>query len=138
MRSRGGKHRARGQGGRRPQVRICAPSPEGERIVKYGAPIGVASRAIDPGEYVHTHNMASDYLPDLHARRRAPFVKEVQMINAYLRTDGRKGIRNDILVAYLVECAHHVAREIVHPFREPRRAADRLLGLLSQRPTRTR
>lgn len=35
------------------------------------------------------------------------------MIEAYLRTDGRKGIRNVVLVAYLVECAHHVARRIV-------------------------
>jgi len=40
------------------------------------------------------------------------------MINGYLRSDGRKGIRNTIVVAYLVECAHHVAREIVYPFRE--------------------
>lgn len=30
----------------------------------------------------------------------------------YRRGDGRKGIRNVIAVAYLVECAHHVAREI--------------------------
>src|ERR1043165_7468505 len=36
----------------------------------------------------------------------------------YLRSDGRKGIRNYILVAYLVECAHHVAREIAYEFRE--------------------
>ncbi len=35
----------------------------------------------------------------------------------YLRQDGRKGIRNTVLVVYLVECAHHVAREIVYPFR---------------------
>ncbi|WP_068545520.1 UxaA family hydrolase [Thalassotalea crassostreae] len=32
----------------------------------------------------------------------------------YLRADGRKGIRNIVLVTYLVECAHHVAREIVN------------------------
>ncbi|MFM8577518.1 MAG: UxaA family hydrolase [Planctomycetaceae bacterium] len=38
--------------------------------------------------------------------------------DAFLRSDGRKGIRNTILVAYLVECAHHVAREIQLPFRE--------------------
>jgi altronate hydrolase len=37
---------------------------------------------------------------------------------AYRRADGRKGIRNHIVVAYLVECAHHVAREIVYPYRE--------------------
>lgn len=38
--------------------------------------------------------------------------------NAYLRADGRKGIRNTIAVVYLVECAHHVAREIQFPFRD--------------------
>ncbi len=36
----------------------------------------------------------------------------------FLRQDGRKGIRNTILVVYLVECAHHVAREIVYPYRK--------------------
>lgn len=33
---------------------------------------------------------------------------------AWLRADGRKGIRNVIVVAYLVECAHHVSRMIVN------------------------
>lgn len=36
----------------------------------------------------------------------------------YLRPDGRKGIRNVTAVVYLVECAHHVAREIVAGFRD--------------------
>ena len=39
-------------------------------------------------------------------------------INAFLRADGRKGIRNTIVVGYLVECAHHVSREIVYPYRD--------------------
>ena len=30
----------------------------------------------------------------------------------YLRTDGRKGIRNHVLVIYTVECASHVAKQI--------------------------
>jgi altronate hydrolase len=34
------------------------------------------------------------------------------------RSDGRKGIRNTVAVAYLVECAHHVCREIAWPLRE--------------------
>lgn len=37
-------------------------------------------------------------------------------ITGYLRQDGRKGIRNVVVVAYLVECAHHVARQIAAPF----------------------
>jgi altronate hydrolase len=39
-------------------------------------------------------------------------------MQGYLRSDGRKGVRNYVIVAYLVECAHHVAREIVYPYRE--------------------
>jgi altronate hydrolase len=39
------------------------------------------------------------------------------MINGYLRQDGRKGIRNTVVVAYLVECARHVAQEITSRFR---------------------
>jgi hypothetical protein len=36
---------------------------EGEIVVKYGCPIGVATRAIAAGEHVHTHNMRSAYPP---------------------------------------------------------------------------
>jgi altronate dehydratase large subunit len=34
--------------------------------------------------------------------------------SGYARQDGRKGIRNLVVVAYLVECAHHVTRRIVN------------------------
>lgn len=37
-------------------------------------------------------------------------------MTGYLRQDGRKGIRNYVVVAYLVECAHHVARQVAAPF----------------------
>ncbi|TGV00967.1 UxaA family hydrolase [Flavivirga rizhaonensis] len=40
------------------------------------------------------------------------------MLKGYLRQDGKKGIRNYALVAYTVECAHHVAREIQYNFRD--------------------
>lgn len=41
------------------------------------------------------------------------------MMRGYLRQDGRKGIRNIVAVAYLVECAHHVARRIVDRADDP-------------------
>jgi altronate dehydratase large subunit len=65
---------------------------------------------------------------------------------AYPRSDGRKGIRNVVAVAYLVECAHHVAREIAAPFGErgvhvigfpgcyPNDYASRMLGRLCTHP----
>lgn len=42
----------------------------GEKIFKYGAPIGSATRAILPGEWLHMHNMKSDYIPT-HDRQTA-------------------------------------------------------------------
>lgn len=39
-------------------------------------------------------------------------------MKGWLRADGRKGIRNTVVVAYLVECAHFVASEIVAGFRD--------------------
>ena len=35
----------------------------GEKILKYGVPIGSATTGIGPGRHVHTHNLKSDYLP---------------------------------------------------------------------------
>lgn len=35
----------------------------GEPIIKYGAPIGVSTEAIRPGQKVHLHNMKSSYIP---------------------------------------------------------------------------
>ena len=46
-----------------------------------------------------------------------PMKTTAPALSGYPRADGRKGIRNVIVVAYLVECAHHVAREITLDFR---------------------
>lgn len=39
-------------------------------------------------------------------------------MRGWLRGDGRKGIRNTVLVAYLVECARHAAEQIARPFED--------------------
>ncbi len=55
-------------------IRVADPIPTGHKMAvvpiaagqwvrKYGAPIGTATCAIQPGQYVHTHNLRSDYLP---------------------------------------------------------------------------
>ena len=67
-------------------------------------------------------------------------------IRGYRRADGGKGIRNHLLVVYLVECAHHVAREVAEPFLDqgvqvigfpncyPCAHAERMLGRLCTHP----
>jgi len=64
----------------------------------------------------------------------------------YQRKDGRKGIRNTLAVVYLVECAHHVAREITSSFKNssvqligfagcyPNAYADRIMTALCTHP----
>jgi len=67
-------------------------------------------------------------------------------LKGYLRKDGRKGIRNIVVVAYLVECAHHVAREITMHFHDqpvhligfggcyPNAYADKMMNALCTHP----
>ncbi len=35
------------------------PVAKGERVVKYGVPVGRATEAIKPGQHVHVHNLRS-------------------------------------------------------------------------------
>ena len=35
----------------------------GEKLIRYGAVIGTATRPISRGDHVHLHNLKSDYLP---------------------------------------------------------------------------
>ena len=48
------------------------PIADGETILKYGAPIGIATRAIEAGEHVHTHNVVSAYTPTYTLDRFKP------------------------------------------------------------------
>lgn len=52
------------------------PVKQGETVVKYGAPIGVATQDIVPGEYVHIHNVTSDYIPTYTLDEGHEFFKE--------------------------------------------------------------
>ncbi len=48
----------------------------------------------------------------------SPDIEPSARMRGYVRADGRKGVRNYLVVAYLVECAHHVARKIAAPFED--------------------
>jgi SAF domain-containing protein len=41
------------------------PIPRDAKVLKFGVPIGTATAAIQSGQHVHTHNLASDYTPTL-------------------------------------------------------------------------
>jgi hypothetical protein len=52
------------------------PVAKDERIIKYGAPIGKAMAEIAPGEYMHIHNVESDYIPTYTLDAGHEFFKE--------------------------------------------------------------
>lgn len=49
---------------------------KGERVYKYRAPIGRALADIDVGEYVHIHNLGSDYIPTYTLDHGHEYLKE--------------------------------------------------------------
>ena len=101
---------------------------EGENVVKYGMPIGHATRAIAKGEHVHVHNVATNlgevleyrYDPDEAAiagfdRAAAavrPPCRAVPTFRGFRHPDGRIGIRNDIWVVPLVGCVNRLAERL--------------------------
>ena len=88
----------------------------GEKVIKYGFPIGVATQDIPLGSHVHTHNLhtglsgALEYEyhpthPQLPAREAATFM-------GWPRRLGRPGIRNELWIIPTVGCVNDNARAL--------------------------
>lgn len=91
--------------------------PEGGKIIKYGYPIGHASRSIKAGEWVHVHNVKTD-LSEKSDYRYVPNFKPLQPLEpaqfqGYRRADGRAAIRNELWVIPTVGCVNSVAQRLV-------------------------
>ena len=93
---------------------------EGEDVIKYGMPIGHATRPIAKGEHVHVHNVKTNlgevleyrYEPDEAAIRGWKTVEPGETFLGYRHPDGRVGIRNDIWVIPLVGCVNRLAERL--------------------------
>ena len=104
----------------------------GEDVIKYGNPIGHASRDIRKGELVDHHNIATnlsgtlDYSSLTPLRLRLSEAKNPSPVGegnqkgeeeatflGYSRPDGQVGIRNDIWVIPTVGCVNGICRQIV-------------------------
>ena len=93
---------------------------EGENVIKYGMPIGHATRAIAKGEHVHVHNVKTNlgevleyrYEPDEAAINGWKTVEPKETFLGYRHPDGRVGIRNDLWVIPLVGCVNRLAERL--------------------------
>ena len=94
-----------------------APIAAGEPVIKYGYPIGIAKSDIQPGSWVHVHNVRtglseeSDYA--YHPEVEPVQPREPRTFMGYLRADGRAAIRNELWVLPTVGCVNSVAQRLV-------------------------
>lgn len=106
---------------------------EGENIIKYGFPIGHATRDIAKGEHIHTHNCSTNlsgkldytYTPE-DSQTKVPIIpEELGFFYGYEREYGSVGIRNDIWIINTVGCVNKISEKLAektgafcfpHPF----------------------
>jgi altronate hydrolase len=91
----------------------------GQRVIKYGASIGIACRDIRKGEHVHSNNLKTG-LSEQQAYQYQPIASEAQSfvwqneqaLQVYRRGSGRAGIRNELWIVPTVGCVNGVAESI--------------------------
>jgi altronate hydrolase len=99
-----------------------APIATGEPVMKYGQIIGFASKPIEPGQWVHVHNIRADLFDRDYAFATdvppKPTALKPRTFQGYLRPDGRVGTRNTIAVISTVNCSASTSRMIADRIRE--------------------
>ena len=92
----------------------------GEPVLRYGQIIGFATRPIERGEHVHTHNLAMgtferDYAFGQDARVAVP-PSNPATFQGFVRADGRVATRNYIGIVSTVNCSATVTKLVVEHF----------------------
>ena len=90
-----------------------SPIACGEKIIKYGMPIGIATADIRPGDHVHSHNMRSG-LSGLLGYTYQPCASAPAVATeglgctfwGYRRKNGRVGTRNQVWIIPTVSCVN--------------------------------
>jgi altronate hydrolase len=100
-----------------------APIRKGAPILKFGHVIGLASRDIEAGEHVHTHNVVmppSDWKPEseeIHEFKHAKNWEDLpNTFKGYLRSNRTAGIRNYVVVVASVNCSATVVKAVCRNF----------------------
>jgi altronate hydrolase len=95
--------------------------PAGQPVRRYNQIIGIARIDIEPGQHVHTHNLAMaefarDYAFCADAKP-TDYVTEPATFMGIVRSDGRVATRNYIGILSSVNCSATVSRAIADHFR---------------------
>ena len=96
---------------------------KGEAVVKYGYPIGVATKDIKKGDFVHTHNLASaltaEALEYAYEKKLQPLPQRParDKVLAFKRPCGA-GARNELYIVPTVGCIAASAENVARRFKE--------------------
>ncbi len=97
---------------------------KGQDIIKYGSPIGHATKDIKVGEHVHTQNVATN-LDDVITYKYEPNYPEVlgykdtkRTVDVYERKNGEYGVRNELWIVQTVGCISQNAHNIIEEFKK--------------------
>lgn len=91
---------------------------EGDRVLKYGLPIGRATASIAPGDHVHSHNLVTALAGELaYGAHQASepahtAVSGGPLWQGYRRADGRAATRNEIWILPTVGCVGLTAEQV--------------------------
>ncbi len=95
---------------------------EGQPILRYGSIIGYATRLIETGSHVHSHNLAVgnlkqvyDFGVDVRPVDTVP-IEQRRTFMGYKRPDGKAGTRNYIAIISSVNCSASTTRFIQRRF----------------------
>lgn len=94
----------------------------GAAVKKYGQIIGFASKDIQPGEHVHTHNIAikafeREYAIGAEVQLEPEYEAEPATFKGIVRADGRVATRNYIGIISTVNCSASVSRFVADAFK---------------------
>ncbi len=92
------------------------PIAKGENVIKYGFAIGHTTAAVQPGMWLHTHNVHTNlsgeteysYHPKVHFLPK----QKPGTFQGYRRENGQVGIRNEIWILPTVGCVNDCAKAL--------------------------
>lgn len=90
------------------------PLAKGEDVVKYGLPIGHVTSDVQPGSWLHTHNVKTNLSGEVAYTYHptSPVLDTVgpECFQGFRRADGRAATRNELWIIPTVGCVNEVAR----------------------------
>ena len=96
---------------------------EGENVIKYGYPIGHATKAVPCGEWMNENNIKTN-LAGLLDYTYSPVNPTLDILNeqrtfkGYRRPNGEVGIRNEVWIIPTVGCVNGIVNQLAERLRE--------------------